>query len=31
MSPFTFFTTLGLSLLLMVIVIWLGIVNDEDN
>jgi len=29
MSFFTFFTTFGLSLALVVIVLWLGIVDDE--
>jgi len=31
MSVFTFVTTLGLSLALVVLVICLGIVDDEDN
>ena len=31
MSIFTFCTTLGISLALVVIVICLGIVDDEDN
>ena len=31
MSPFTFFTTFGLSIALMVLVLWLGIIDDEDN
>ena len=31
MSFFTFFTTFGLSLGLMIVVLWLGIVDDEDN
>jgi hypothetical protein len=29
MSFFTFFTTFGLSLALVVIVLWSGIVDDE--
>jgi len=31
MSVFTFFTTLGLSVALSIIVIAFGIVSDEDN
>mgnify|MGYP003113645297 FL=1 len=31
MSVFTFFTTLGLSLALVIVVIAFGIVTDEDN
>jgi hypothetical protein len=31
MSVFTFVTTFGLSIALMVLVLWLGIVDDEDN
>jgi hypothetical protein len=29
MSFFTFFTTFGLSIALVVIVLWLGIMEDE--
>jgi len=31
MSVFTFFTTLGLSIALAIIVIAFGVVTDEDN
>lgn len=31
MSVFTFFTTLGLSLALVIVVIAFGVVTDEDN
>jgi len=31
MSAFTFFTMLAITLGLTVLVLWLGIVDDEDN
>jgi len=31
MSILTFVTTLGITIGLTVLVIWLGIVDDEDN
>jgi hypothetical protein len=31
MSIFTFITTLGISLGLVFVVVWLGIIDDEDN
>ena len=31
MSLFTFITTLVITIMLVIVVLWLGIVDDEDN